>query len=159
MYKVVNGLVDTVNSTGEITLDPSEADDPAKKVFSNFVLQEGALVDEQGEFAATEGVKTIKLSQGPVVEGSVMVYVTSPAAETTGAYTEVPSVYYASGSSDKIFEVVYDENYNATVVFGDGSVLWWRAVSSSPCWSPWANSDCNPAKWVRPCSPQLSFPA
>ena len=39
-----------------------------------------------------------------------------------GAYTEVPSVYYASGSSDKIFEVVYDDEYNATVVFGDGSV-------------------------------------
>jgi predicted phage baseplate assembly protein len=34
----------------------------------------------------------------------------------------VPNVYYASGSSDKIFEVVYDEEYNATVVFGDGSV-------------------------------------
>jgi len=120
LYKVVNGLVDTVNNTGDITLDNS--DDADGKVYSNFVMQEGALVDEQGEFAATEGVKTIKLSQGPVVEGSIMVYVTSPDAATTGAYTEVPNVYYASGSSDKIFEVVYDENYNATVVFGDGSV-------------------------------------
>lgn len=120
LYKVVNGLVDTVNSTGVISLD--NADDTDNKIYSNFVIQEGALVDERGEFAATEGVKTIKLSQGPVVEGSIMVYVTSPEDATTGAYTEVPSVYYASGSSDKIFEVVYDENYNATVVFGDGSV-------------------------------------
>ena len=123
IYKVVNGLVDTVNSTGDIIFAKSEADDPTTgKIYSNFVIQEGALVDEQGDFAATEGIKTIKLSQGPVVEGSVLVFVTSPNAATTGAYTEVPNVYYASGSSDKIFEVVYDENYNATVVFGDGSV-------------------------------------
>ena len=128
IYKVVNGLVDTVNSTGSIIFRGFEADDATGtepvtgSVFTNFVIQEGALVDEQGEFAATEGIKTIKLSQGPVVEGSIGVYVTSPNAATTGAYTEVPNVYYASGSSDKIFEVVYDDEYNATVVFGDGSV-------------------------------------
>jgi len=122
LYKVVNGLVDTVNDDGDILLSKSESDDGAGKIYSNFVIQEGALVDEQGEFAATEGIKTIKLSQGPVVEGSIGVYVTSPNADSQGAYTEVPSVYYASGSSDKIFEVVYDDQYNATVVFGDGSV-------------------------------------
>tara|TARA_A100001515_G_scaffold36374_3_gene28548 strand:- start:504 stop:2075 length:1572 start_codon:yes stop_codon:yes gene_type:complete len=122
LYKVVNGLVDTANDTGNILFSNTESDDPAGKVYTNFVIQEGALVDEQGEFAATEGVKTVKLSQGPVVEGSIAVFITSPNAATQGAYTEVPNVYYASGSSDKIFEVVYDEDYNATVVFGDGSV-------------------------------------
>ena len=122
LYKVVNGLVDTVNNTGNIIIDGDEADDSDAKIFSNFAIQEGALVDERGEFAATEGIKTIKLSQGPVIEGSIGVYVTSPQAATTGAYTEVPNVYYASGSSDKIFEVVYDDQYNATVVFGDGTV-------------------------------------
>ena len=122
LYKVVNGLVDQVNATGNLIFSDTESDNVDDTVFTNFVLQEGALAVETGEFAATEGVKTIQLSQAPVVEGSVRVYVTSPEAETTGAYTEVPNVYYASGSSDKIFEVVYDENYNATVVFGDGSV-------------------------------------
>jgi len=122
LYKVVNGLVDQVNSAGNLRFYGSEADNPDKTVFTNFVLQEGALALETGEFAATEGVKTIQLSQAPVVEGSVRVYVTSPNAESTGAYTEVPNVYYASGSSDRIFEVVYDEDYNGTVVFGDGSV-------------------------------------
>ncbi len=122
IYKVVNGLVDTMTSTGNITLRQVESDDGAGKVYTNLAIQEGALVDERGEFAATEGVKTIKLSQGPVVEGSIGVFVTSPNPENTGAYTEVPNVYYASGSSDKIFEVIYDEQYNATVVFGDGSV-------------------------------------
>jgi len=122
LYKVVNGVADTVNKTGSIKLSNSESDDGLGTVFTNFVLQEGALVSESGEFAATEGVKTIKLSQGPVVEGSVMVYVTSPNPATEGAYSEVENVYFASGSSDKIFEVLYDEEYNATVVFGDGSV-------------------------------------
>lgn len=122
LYKVVNGLVDTVNDSGNINLAGEEADDADSKIFSNFAIQEGALIDERGEFAATEGIKTIKLSQGPVIEGSIGVYVNSPQAATTGAYTEVPNVYYASGSSDKIFEVVYDDQYNATIVFGDGTV-------------------------------------
>ena len=39
-----------------------------------------------------------------------------------GAYTEVPNIYFASGASDKIFEVTYDDNYNGTIIFGDGSV-------------------------------------
>ena len=122
IYKVVNGLVDTVNSTGNIICLAAEAIGADKKVFDNLVLQEGALVQDPGSFAATEAVKTIKLTQGPVVDGSVQVYVTADTASMQGAYTEVPNVYFASGSSDKIFEMVYDDNYKGTVVFGDGSV-------------------------------------
>ena len=123
LYKVVNGLVDTVNSTGNINLDDSEAQGSDRKVFENLVIQEGALVKDTGSFAATEGVKSIKLTQGPVVEGSVQVYVTADTTGGgTGAYTEVPNVYFASGSSDRIFEMVYDDSYNGTVVFGDGTV-------------------------------------
>ena len=122
LYKVVNGLVDQVNSTGDITFDEADADNADKTIYTNLVLQEGALAIESGEFAATEGIKSIPLSQGPVVDGSIRVYVTSPNPATTGAYTEVPNLYYASGSSDTIFQVVYDDDYNATVVFGDGSI-------------------------------------
>jgi len=122
LYKVVNGLVDTVNKNGRIRCEFAESSSADKKVFENLVLQEGALVKDTGSFAATEGVKTIDLTQGPVVEGSIEVYVDADTASMNGAYTEVPNVYFASGASDKIFEVVYDDNYNATVVFGDGSV-------------------------------------
>ena len=122
LYKVVNGLVDTVNTTGDIVCEESEAVGSDKKVFENLVLQEGALVKDSGSFAATEAVKTIKLTKGPVVEGSVQVYVTADTASMNGAYTEVPNVYFASGSSDKIFEMIYDDSYNGTIVFGDGSV-------------------------------------
>ena len=120
LYKVVNGLVDTVNSTGNIYLYNNPAG--FANVFTNLVLQEGALVQDTGEFAATEGVKSIKLSQGPVIDGSIQVYITDPTkALAQGAYTEVPNIYFASGSSDRIFEVLYDDNYNATVLFGDNS--------------------------------------
>tara|TARA_R110000796_G_scaffold140096_1_gene256238 strand:- start:5410 stop:6990 length:1581 start_codon:yes stop_codon:yes gene_type:complete len=122
LYKVVNGLADTANTTGQITLNAAEAEGANKDVYSNLVMQEGALVTDGGEFAATESVKTIKLSQAPVVDGSVEVFITAPTPAANGAYSEVPNVFYASGASDKIFEIVYDENFAATVVFGDGSV-------------------------------------
>ena len=121
LYKVVNGLVDTVNTTGSIRLLDTEAVNADQTIFENLVMQEGTLVQDAGSFAATEGVKTIPLNKGPVVEGSVEVFVTSDNADSKGAYKEVQNLYFASGASDKIFEVIYDDEYNATVVFGDGS--------------------------------------
>lgn len=121
LYKVVNGLVDTLTRTGSIVLDPAaEGLGAEKNIFENLVIQEGSLVLETGEFAATEGQKTIPLADGPVVEGSVEVFVTSNNADSEGAYSEVDSIYFASGASDKIFEIAYDEFYNATIVFGTG---------------------------------------
>lgn len=124
LYKIVNGLVDTINANGDILLYPSsEGLGTNKNIFRNLVLQEGALVSETGDFTATESVKSIKLSQGPVVDGSVQVFVTDPdKTVATGAYSEVQNIYFASGGSDRIFQVLYDDNYNATVIFGDNTV-------------------------------------
>ena len=122
LYKVVNGLVDITNKTGVITLNSAEGQGSPITVFENIVLQEGTLVKDAGSFAATEGVKTISLTQAPVVEGSVQVFTDGPDSTKNGAFVEVPNVFFASGSSDKIFEVVYDDDYKATIVFGDGSV-------------------------------------
>lgn len=122
LYKVVNGLVDTANTTGQITLNVAEAEGENLDVYNNLVIQEGALVSDSGAFAATESVKTIKLSQGPVIDGSVEVFVTAPTSNANGAYSEVANTFFASGSSDRIFEVVYDENFQGTIVFGNGSV-------------------------------------
>jgi hypothetical protein len=128
LYKVVNGLAEQANSTGNIILYASEADDKdsgaadASSTYTNLALQEGALVVDSGEFAATEGIKTIKLSQSPVVDGSVEVFMNSDSPTTSGAYNEVQNVYFASGSNDKIFQVNYDSDFGATIVFGDGAV-------------------------------------
>ena len=78
LYKVINGLVDTANNTGRITLSDSEGEGTNKDVYTNLVIQEGALVTDSGEFAATEGIKSIKLTNAPVIEGSVEVFVTAP---------------------------------------------------------------------------------
>jgi hypothetical protein len=122
LYKIVNGLIQELESpTSNIVLYGSEGQGTNKDVFTNLVMQEGALVEETGSFLSTEGVKSVVLSQFPVVEGSVQVYVTSQNSNSTGAYKEVDSVYFSSGVSDKIFEIVYNDDYAATVVFGDGN--------------------------------------
>lgn len=125
LYKVVNGLADIANNTGNLLLNcQNESSNPLgpRNVFEGLVIQEGALVTDSGQFAATEAQKAIKLSQSPVVEGSIEVFVNSNEANAAGAYTEVDNIYFASGSSDRIFEVAYDEDYAATIVFGDGTV-------------------------------------
>lgn len=123
LYRVNNGIVETGSPTGYLSLEcPSTDVSALSGKFSNLVLQEGSLVIDSGDFAATEGVKTIKLSQNPVVDGSIEVFIASNNSTANGAYTEVPNIYFASGISDRIFEVVYDEDYGATVVFGDGTV-------------------------------------
>lgn len=121
LYKVINGVVDQATRNANVTLDPgSEGLGDQNNIFQNLVIQEGALVVETGEFAATEGQKTVPLADGPVVEGSVEVFVTSPNDDSDGAYSEVDSIYFASGASAKVFEIVYDDFYNATIVFGTG---------------------------------------
>jgi hypothetical protein len=121
LYKIVNGVADLAPD-GLIALYPSEANNAGATVFKNLVLQEGALVTDSGDFAATEAIKTIKLTRGPVVEGSVQVKITSTNSKVDGEYKEVDNIFFASGVSDRIFEVVYDDSFNATLVFGDGTV-------------------------------------
>ena len=124
LYKVINGLVEQANINANINLYEGESDNSndTSTIYSNLVLQEGSLVTDSGSFAATEAIKTITLTQSPVVEGSVQVFINTTNSQSSGAFIEVDNVYFASGSSDKIFEIVYDEDYKATIVFGDGVV-------------------------------------
>lgn len=124
LYKTVNGLVDVANSTGNIVLNMSESDNASdtSSVYSNLALQEGVLVTDEGSFDATQAIKSVPLTQGPVVEGSVQVFVNSNDSTVSGAYLETDNIYFASGRTDRIFQIVYDDNYNATVLFGDGTV-------------------------------------
>jgi len=123
LYKVVNGKVDIANSTGGITLNTSaEANNNAGTEFTNLVLQEGSLVQETGTFASPESIKTIELAQSPVVEGSVDVHIDGGDSKTTGNYSEVRNIYFASGQDDKIFQLVSTDDFAATVVFGDNKL-------------------------------------
>lgn len=123
LYKVLSsGLVDLANGTGNIVLKNSESDNaPTGTVFSNLVLLEGALVTEAGYFTEADGVKTISLNASPVVEKSVQVYVTG-GANTTGAYKEVDNIFSASAVDDKVFQVSYNDDFAAVVMFGDNTL-------------------------------------
>ena len=122
LYPVVSGKIQSLgeNSTS-ITLGRTSSDGGANTSWSNLALLEGALVEETGTFNTTEVFKTIKLTQGPVIENSAQVFVNAADA-LSGTYTQVDNIYTASGSTNKIFEVLYDENYNGTLRFGDGTV-------------------------------------
>tara|TARA_R110002012_G_scaffold67658_5_gene176232 strand:+ start:17773 stop:19374 length:1602 start_codon:yes stop_codon:yes gene_type:complete len=121
LYPVSNGKIQSLasNST-DIELSMADTYDPST-TWTNLALLEGALAQETGTFDTTDAFKSINLNQGPVIENSVQVFVTSENA-LSGTYKQVDNLFSASGSTDKIFEVVYDELYNATLKFGDGNL-------------------------------------
>ena len=125
IYKIVNNAIQGLQSiVGNIQLQSDEVDNTGgdKPIFSNIAILEGALRVQQGTFEADEGNKTIALTDSPIVEGSVQVYVTNAGADADGIYTQVERLYSASGATDKIFQVVYDGDYAATLLFGDNIV-------------------------------------
>jgi hypothetical protein len=123
LYKVTDeGRVNLANNTGNITLNTSsDADNTAGTIYTNLVLLEGTLVTEQGEFTSPDATKRISLGQGPVIEGSVDVYINGDNV-TSGVYSQVDNIFFASGSEDKIFQLVTTDDFNATIVFGDNTL-------------------------------------
>ena len=120
LYKTVNGSLESANSLGNINLQGSEADNSASSVFTNLALLEGTFIVTSGTFAGLESNKRIALTESPVIEGSVEVFVTGGDETVSGAYRRVENLFFASGTNDKIFQVVYNDNFNATLLFGDG---------------------------------------
>ncbi len=127
LYKTSSGkIVGMSSNTSRLDFLRSEAEDSGNAIkWTNLALLEGTLIEETAVFNSNEVFKTVTLTQGPVIENSVQVYVNDEGS-FGGAYTQVDNVLTASGPSDKVFDVTYDDNYNATIKFGDG------VVGSSP---------------------------
>jgi len=127
LYKVTNGLVDLPNAEASITLNESEGvgfdyDNPGSVVIhDNLVLLEGALVRKTGTFGSFTGIKTVALDSSPVIEGSIEVFINGT-NQTSGVYSRVDNIYFASGGDAKIFQVISDDDFKATVVFGDNLI-------------------------------------
>tara|TARA_R110002051_G_scaffold258646_1_gene317962 strand:- start:311 stop:1927 length:1617 start_codon:yes stop_codon:yes gene_type:complete len=126
LYKIENNAIqDIQNPQASLSFAQSEVANGGvgglSSIFDNAALLEGALSVQQGTFDTLEGNKRIALTEAPIVEGSVQVYIKTNDAlsEANGAYTQVNRLYSASGGGSKIFQVVYDDNYAATVLFGD----------------------------------------
>ena len=104
-----------LNSDGTVDLDRADTDllIPATSngtvvTAEDIVLQEGALVVESGIFSSPDSIKEIQLGQAPFIEKSAQVFITGAAA-TQGIYKEEDNIYFASGASDKIFQVTTDD--------------------------------------------------
>ena len=129
LYKIENNIIQNIKDlTAEFTLEGSEAVNSgvgeASSVFTNVAILEGALSVQEGTFDTLEGNKRIFLTETPIIEGSVQVFIdtgniTDPAQ---GAYTQVNRLYSASSTDSKIFQVIYDDNYAATILFGDNAL-------------------------------------
>jgi hypothetical protein len=120
LYKVgADGDIDSGNSTGQIKIFESEK--TTNTTLTNLVLLEGSLVLQQGTFSDTESLKSVSLEQGPIIEGSVQAFITGQ-DQTSGAYQQVDNIFYASGGDDKVFQLLSDETYKGTVVFGDNNI-------------------------------------
>lgn len=129
LYKIENNTIqDIQNTNASFELAGSEADnagvgDPSS-VFTNVAMLEGSLNIQQGVFDTLEGNKRISLTDNPIIEGSVQVFINTPNADDSarGAYTQVERLYSASGGTDKIFQVIYDDSFAATLLFGDNAL-------------------------------------
>ena len=85
---------------------------------------------ETGTFTGPESIKSVRLSQAPYVEKSAQVFINGNEA-TNGVYLEEDNIYFASGATDRVFQIVTNDDFAATVVFGDNTLGQAPAVGDS----------------------------
>ena len=131
LYKVnTDGTVDLDNTSNDLvfTFDPVGSSQPVTVTSS--VLLEGSLVVESGTFQSVDGIKSVSLTQFPYVEKSAQVIVNG-LGSTAGIYKEESNIYFASGATDKVFQVTTDGSFKASILFGDNTVGMSPAVGDS----------------------------
>tara|TARA_R100001460_G_scaffold10430_5_gene24707 strand:+ start:1366 stop:2979 length:1614 start_codon:yes stop_codon:yes gene_type:complete len=122
IYKVnTDGTVDLTTPSEDLEFDITVASPGATVAIEDAVLLEGSLVRETGTFASPDAVKTIQLTESPYVERSAQVFVEG-SDPTAGVYKEEENVYFASGNTDKVFEISTDEQFKASILFGDDTL-------------------------------------
>ena len=131
LYKIENNAIqDIQNADATFVLNGDEADNQIpyntapSSVFTNVAMLEGAFSIQKGTFDTLEGNKRVALTDSPIIDGSVQVYVNTGNADdaANGSYQQVNRLFSASGVEDKVFQVIYDDNYAATILFGDNAL-------------------------------------
>jgi len=121
IYKAIDGVVsplDDYNADLEITAANYT---PGVENSWDVVLLEGAFATESGTFSQLDTFKSISLENSPVIQNSVQVFLESSNIATSGAFRQVEDLYQASSSSDKMFQVIYDDQFKAKIIFGNGT--------------------------------------
>ena len=122
LYKVKsNGTVDLEDTSNSLEFSYDAVTIGTQVEITDAVLLEGSLAIESGQFSSPDSIKTIKLTQSPYVEKSAQVFIQG-STETEGIYKEEDNIYFASGASDKIFQVTTDEAFKASILMGDDTV-------------------------------------
>ena len=122
LYKVnSNGTVDLDDTSNSLvfTFDPVSVDETA--TITSAVLLEGSFVVESGTFQSVDAIKNVSLSQFPYVEKSAQVFING-LESTAGIYKEEENIYFASGATDKVFQITTDGAFRASVLFGDNTI-------------------------------------
>lgn len=121
IYKSVNGIVDPLNSSNAtISFDQTNWAGDSSSVWTGVML-EGAFATQEGQFSKVGTNQNISLEEAPVVQNSVQVFVSALGNTAEGSYRQVENIFQASSTLDRIFQVVYTDDYNAKVIFGDGN--------------------------------------
>tara|TARA_R110002124_G_scaffold248464_1_gene413612 strand:- start:1915 stop:3528 length:1614 start_codon:yes stop_codon:yes gene_type:complete len=131
LYKVnSNGTVDLDNNSNDLVFQFSPISLNDEVTVTSSVLMEGSLVIESGTFQSVDAIKNVALTQFPYVEKSAQVFVNGSVA-TAGIYKEESNIYFASGATDKIFQVTTDGSFKASILFGDNTIGMAPAVGDS----------------------------
>ena len=118
LYKVnTDGTIDLTDNTDSLEFNFAATDNIS---ITSAILLEGALVVEKGTFTSPDTIKSIKLTQAPYVEKSAQVFIDGDTT-TNGVYLEEDNVFFASGATDKVFQVVTNEDFQGTIMFGDST--------------------------------------
>lgn len=120
LYKSTNGVVDPLDSVNSNLILTADNRPSGSLTTWDVVLLEGAFAAESGTFATVDSFKSIQLQESPVVQNSVQVFIDSADTATSGAYRQVENLYQASSVSDKLFQVVYGDDFSAKILFGNG---------------------------------------
>ena len=113
-YNTATGKIDL--GARDITLEDTDTLGSAKLQFNNVILLEGEIKESTGTFSDTDVTKTIAVNDSGIVEGSMIV-----SADDGTIYHEIENLYLASGGTHSVFQKVYDSNFAATLICGDGA--------------------------------------
>jgi len=81
--------------------------------FGGLALLEGLYQSLAGTFSTAQTQKRIRVPKASIIEGSIFV----SAGEEV--YNEIESLSLASGSTDAVFEKIYNDDYSCSLLFGD----------------------------------------
>lgn len=131
LYKVnTDGTVNLDNTSNDLVFRFAPTDQGEQVLVTSAVLLEGSLVIEGGTFQSVDAVKNVSLTQFPYVEKSAQVFVNG-LESTAGIYSEEDNLYFASGATDKVFQVTTDGSFKASILFGDNTIGMSPAIGDS----------------------------